>query len=471
MENHEQKSDLEEHLIPREKEVAKSKRLIGLDLFRGLIMAVMAFDHLKDSIADTKQHGSEVWQGESADFNNSLVFFLARVVSDICAPGFFFTMGIGMVFFMESRRKNEMSFNAIRIFYAKRSFLIILIGRMLNVMFAFVFIAMLIKEGKLISPFFPDREMTWANDKWLILLSTIAVIFQVLTALGISMLLTSLVLTKIFYLLEMKLIALSDEEKKVEPHYQGSNPREIKESFPNFQYDAWSPWELFIRFFFIPGRVFTIGMVAYPVVPWIGLNFLGFAFGFLIKADRKKAISLFGYLSIAFLLLFLVMRTFFGRFGNERGFPVGDGSSDDQYHVQLFIEFFYTSKYPPSPAYALITMGINFGIIWIFSKPIFGEILTSRDENNSFWKKFAKTLLDFLLVLGNSPLIFYCAHMVVSQLVSYVLIFFYGQGYKTENFLYVFLAWIPFVISMYPICVWFPKFKQTKPQDSWWRLF
>jgi len=40
--------------------------------------------------------GSERWDGAYATYQNNGGVFFARIISHFCAPGFFFTMGIGM---------------------------------------------------------------------------------------------------------------------------------------------------------------------------------------------------------------------------------------------------------------------------------------------------------------------------------------------------------------------------------------
>eukprot|EP00511_Aplanochytrium_stocchinoi_P000655 CAMPEP_0204825054 /NCGR_PEP_ID=MMETSP1346-20131115/3018_1 /ASSEMBLY_ACC=CAM_ASM_000771 /TAXON_ID=215587 /ORGANISM="Aplanochytrium stocchinoi, Strain GSBS06" /LENGTH=106 /DNA_ID=CAMNT_0051952547 /DNA_START=348 /DNA_END=665 /DNA_ORIENTATION=+ len=44
----------------------KTKRFRSLDIMRGVIMVIMAWDHTKDIIANTTQKGQEGWNGEGA---------------------------------------------------------------------------------------------------------------------------------------------------------------------------------------------------------------------------------------------------------------------------------------------------------------------------------------------------------------------------------------------------------------------
>lgn len=70
-------------------------RLLALDLMRGLIMMIMAWDHTKDILNSAKtgpKHpGGESWSGPFSSYDNDWSYFIARAVSNVCAPGFFFT--------------------------------------------------------------------------------------------------------------------------------------------------------------------------------------------------------------------------------------------------------------------------------------------------------------------------------------------------------------------------------------------
>ena len=79
------------------------KRLLAVDALRGLIIVLMALDHANFFIA--QQHSSgEYWGGSFPSYDHVLPF-LTRVLTHLCAPGFFFLMGVGMLLFAESRRK------------------------------------------------------------------------------------------------------------------------------------------------------------------------------------------------------------------------------------------------------------------------------------------------------------------------------------------------------------------------------
>ncbi len=82
--------------------VLSEQRLLSIDALRGLIMVLMAVDHANYFVARMHPNG-EFW-GIPLPRYDSVLAFLTRFVTQPCAPGFFFLMGVGMFLFANSRR-------------------------------------------------------------------------------------------------------------------------------------------------------------------------------------------------------------------------------------------------------------------------------------------------------------------------------------------------------------------------------
>ena len=78
-----------------------NQRYQAVDALRGLIMMLMAIDHASAFIA--RQHASEFWAGAMSSYTSAFPF-LTRLVTHLCAPGFFFLLGAG-VFWAGSPRR------------------------------------------------------------------------------------------------------------------------------------------------------------------------------------------------------------------------------------------------------------------------------------------------------------------------------------------------------------------------------
>lgn len=146
--------------------------------------------------------------------------------------------------------------------------------------------------------------------------------------------------------------------------HQGKDPSEPL-PFPRYlgQPDKWTDY--LVRIFFLPGA-YVHGFIAYSVFPYIGLVLLGFGLaqlftrkGFTIRSLRNG--SFIAYLACG--LGFIIIRSFGGPVGNYRGRD-GDPSFVS---ASWLIHYFAVCKYPPSPAFALLTLSLNFLLLGLLT--------------------------------------------------------------------------------------------------------
>ena len=91
------------------------RRLPSIDIFRGLIMVLMALDHTRDFFTNIP------FEPETLSQTN-LVLFATRWVTHFCAPMFFYLAGTGA--FLYSRRESP---SEVRHFLWTRGFWLILL--------------------------------------------------------------------------------------------------------------------------------------------------------------------------------------------------------------------------------------------------------------------------------------------------------------------------------------------------------
>jgi uncharacterized membrane protein len=65
---------------------ARSSRIVSVDLLRGLVMAVMALDHVRDYFSGAAYPAEDL-------AHTSVALFLTQIVSHFCAPVFFLLAG------------------------------------------------------------------------------------------------------------------------------------------------------------------------------------------------------------------------------------------------------------------------------------------------------------------------------------------------------------------------------------------
>ncbi|UCE41825.1 MAG: DUF1624 domain-containing protein [Candidatus Aminicenantes bacterium] len=297
--------------------VYRPKRLIPLDALPGLIMILMAIDHANYFVARMHPTG-EFWGLALPQYNN-IAEFLTRYVTHICAPGFFFLMGVGMVLFANSRRSLGWSESKI----SRHLFF-----RGLTLIFC-QFI--LVNSAWVLGPVYTFRPPGAGK--------TVLIYFSVLATLGVTMVIGTLFL-----------------QLKTSLHIGLSTIIILGAQFlipdPSHASQLYSP---LLRIICVPGRT-GILQSFYPIIPWLGIVLFGFVFGKWLLEDRSQAYKRALLVGSIFIVLFFIIRIL-GGFGNI--------------HPQArpgLISFLNVTKYPPSLAFILSNIGLCLVIIWIISQ-------------------------------------------------------------------------------------------------------
>jgi uncharacterized membrane protein len=285
-------------------------RVLDLDALRGLIMIFMALDHANLLVAQ-KHPPSEMWGGAFPVYY-SVVAFLTRFVTHLCAPGFFFLMGIGMVLFAHSRQERGWSrAKTIRHFWLRGGVIIALKLLIVNQIWK-------------LSP-----------GGW-----GIQVYVGVLIALAGTMMLGSLLLwLRPAHLLVVTLgLVLGMELLLPDP-------------------SRWGPgFGLLELVLLVPGGIVGSQGEAllwsnYPILPWLELTTLGMLFGHWLTRNPTGVRRHVWKIGAAFLAAFALLR-FLNGFGNIRP-RMGN----------TWMDFLTPVKYPPSITFVLLTIGLDL-IIW-----------------------------------------------------------------------------------------------------------
>ena len=297
--------------------IQQPNRLLPLDALRGLIMILMAIDHANFFVGRMHPTG-EFWGVPIPQYSN-IAEFLTRFVTHICAPGFFFLMGAGMVLFANSRRSLGWSEGKI----SQHLFL-----RGLILFFCQFFLE---NSAWIMGPVYTFRPPGGSETVW--------IHFGVLAALGATMVIGTLFLRfKPFVLLGLGSIIIIGNQTLIPDSSRAG--------------DLFSP---LIRFLYIPGRT-GIFQVFYPILPWLGIVLLGIVFGKWLLKDKSSAYRRSFISGTAFIIAFFIIRIL-GGYGNIHP-PTSSG----------FISFFNVTKYPPSLAFALLNLGLCFIFLWLFSR-------------------------------------------------------------------------------------------------------
>ena len=274
---------------------AVAARLPGIDRMRGLVIVLMALDHVRDFF------NVDALYFDPTDLTRTYpALFLTRFVTHYCAPTFVLLAGVSA--FLHGRKLDDRG--ALARFLLTRGVWLILL------------------DAIVVSP-------VWALELGRFHLAT-------LWAIGCSMIaLAGLVFLPLRAVLLIGVLILVSHN--------------LLDPLHAAQFRAWAPlWSMLHE----PGALpFGLpGGVSYPVLPWIGIMALGYGLGpvFLEPAStRARQLTLLGLASIA---LFLLLRG-----TNFYGDPHPWSQQRDSMMTALSV--LNVSKYPPSLLYALVTLG------------------------------------------------------------------------------------------------------------------
>jgi uncharacterized membrane protein len=193
------------------------------------------------------------------------------------------------------------------------------------------------------------------------------------------------------------------------------------------------------------GGVFAQGrfIVAYPLLPWLGMMCLGWAFGrYVLTARAGRARLPVAWLlaraGVAALGLFALVRGLNG-YGNLLLYR-DDGS---------LLQWLHVSKYPPGLSYAALELGVMAlllaGFWWLEERP------------------GAVKVLEPLRTLGQTALFFYLLHMHLLMGAAVAL------GVKKQLGLAATYGAAAVALAvLYPACAWYRRYKAAHP-GGWTR--
>jgi len=396
-------------------------RVDSIDLLRGLVMVIMLLDHTRDYIHNA------VFQfpPEDPTQTNPALFF-TRWITHFCAPTFVFLAGTGIYLqFARGKNKGELSKFLITrgLWLIFLEFSVVRLGAFFNV------------EPK----FFMMMQVIWVIGLSMVLMAALIHLpLKVLAGLGLVMIALHNLLDGIrlrgFFFPNATIL----QKIWVILHQQGIFP--------------------------IDGQNSPVVLMLYPLIPWVGVMAVGYAFGSIYQkspAARKQLLLKIGLIAVG---LFVVIR----------GINIYGDPQPWQWQVRGIVytglSFLNTSKYPPSLLYLLMTLGPSILALAFF------------EAGNA---KPPSGVRKFFVTFGRVPLFFYVLQWPTAHVISLILHASFGKPiwwlFKTPidwnnigpdmgfNLGVVYLSWIAGVAFLYPLCKWFAGVKQRR--KDWWMSY
>jgi uncharacterized membrane protein len=108
----------------------------------------------------------------------------------------------------------------------------------------------------------------------------------------------------------------------------------------------------------LPGGM---GIVLYPFVPWLGMMCLGFGYGHVFRLPASVRARTIAWTGAGSLVIFAVLRGLNG-YGDLSPWKTWPDATRD---IESFLN---VTKYPPSPDYVLVTLGISLLIFLVIER-------------------------------------------------------------------------------------------------------
>jgi uncharacterized membrane protein len=386
----------------------KKSRIESIDILRGVVMVIMALDHVRDYF-----HYGSFYNDPTDLATTSPILFFTRFITNFCAPVFVFLSGTSAFLYGTNKTKPQL----FKFLFTRGLWLIFL-------------------------------EIVVNNFIWTFDITYSLQIFQVIFAIGFSMICLSFLIylpKKVILILGIILIA-------------GHNALDsIVMQGQSFQSIVW--YFLHQNNALVKGSDYLV-IIQYPLIPWIGLMALGYLFGTFYQKDynvsiRKKWLLRLGLGAIA---LFFILRGL-NIYGDLAPWTVQDTIT------KTILSFFKVTKYPPSLLFICVTLGPAMLFLYAYENTqnkvtnfflAFGRVpLFYYFLHMLVIHVFA--ILSIFIFGGNwQDMIMTGKNFMNGNLKTY--------GY---SLFIVYLVWISVVLLLFPLCKQYMKYKANN-KDKWW---
>lgn len=381
------------------------KRINSIDVTRGLVMVIMALDHVRDFM-----HTTAMTQSPTDLQTTTTLLFVTRWVTHLCAPTFVFLSGVSA--YISFKRNNN--FRESRSFLLKRGIWLVIL------------------------------EFTFINFSLWFDIHFRLMIMEVISAIGLSFIVLSFLLklpSRTIGIIGLVVIFGHDLLQLV--------------TVPSNQVAGFLASILFKPSLLQISQGFS-AFTAYPLIPWLGIMLAGFACGEFFEMTAEKRVKIFLQMGIACISLFAVIRII-----NIYGDPVKWAAQKNS--LFTFLSFINATKYPVSLLFTLLFIGIAFLVLYLS-------------------EKFENRFTGILSVYGKVPLFYFTIHLFLIHSLMFAMLFM--QGFTSADFVFgafnngrpktgggvdlafIYMIWIGVVAVLYPLCLWYGKYKSEHRKNK-----
>ncbi len=378
-------------------------RIKSIDAIRGLVMIIMALDHVRDIM-----HTTSLTNSPTDLQTTSVILFFTRWITYLCAPVFVFLSGTS-AYLAYQRKKDRIEQQ--KFLLTRGLWLIIL-------------------------------EFTVVNFGLWFNIHFNEFIFSVIATIGFGFIILSLLLKMSFKTIGFIGLLIVCFHNLV----------------PSILFNESSILKRVLMPLFIPGAFPFAGtklfIMGYPPIPWLGVLLLGYGFGpVFLKSDRKKHFLKVG---LASLVIFFILRTL-NIYGDSVKWAFQKNS------LFTILSYINLTKYPPSLLFDMLFLGIMMILFYIVeeSDNLFTKLAGIYGKVPLFYFLLHWYIIHLILFV-----ILECKGYAISDM-NFGTSFGRPKDGAGIELWAVYIIWILVVLIMYPLCKIYSNYKHLHPESKW----
>jgi uncharacterized membrane protein len=384
-------------------------RMSSLDLLRGLVIVVMALDHVRDSFM------LGAVQDPTADPNVSPLLFATRWITHFCAPTFVFLAGTSAG--LMSRRRSPAELASFLL--TRGLWLIVLEVLVISTATSFAPTGVDGFGGRI----YIHLQVIWVIGASMVILAGAQFLGRrACLAIGAAIVLGHNLLDAIWPAAMMS--------ASTAPLWAALHSRQF--------YDV-GPFALYFN---------------YSLLPWMGVMFLGYGAAGIFELPPQQRDQRLLRIGVSLVIAFILLRAL-NVYGDPHPWAINPSRT-----AASIMSFLAATKYPPSLLYLLMTLG-PAAILCAFADrwcgPIKDAFVTLGRAPLAFY------IAHFYLIHTGAILVGIAQGFAAHEFLTPYR--FFPKGYGV-SLLGVYLIWIALVLILYPLCRWVAAVKARR--QDWW---
>ena len=393
----------------------KKTRIASIDILRGIVMVIMALDHVRDFWhQQMSMDGQDLGADPTNMASTTPILFFTRFITHFCAPTFVLLTGTSAYLIGQRKSKKELS-----LFLIKRGLWLVLVELLV--------ITLAISFDPLYHLFF--LQVIWVIGWGMVILGLMVWLpYELILATGLVLM---------FGHNMLDLIGVPDTVSN-------------------------SPLGMILYYSYnvvIPLSSDRMLFVLYSLVPWLGVMLCGYGLGklFVSTVTPERRVRMLWMLGLGSLLFFVVVR-WINTYGDQNPWTVQPRGA-----VYTVLSFLNVTKYPASLLYYACTLGVAMVALAILEHRqnrftqvmnVFGRVPFFYYVVHFFAIHFITVIIFFIQGYGREDIV-----------VSGVPFLFrpFTLGFSLWG---VYVGWMLLIIALYPLCKKYDRYKSS--HQHWW---